>query len=242
MSTDTKAGTTPYAGLPETDSVAHPDTFAIRHLRWVGAVVIRRWYRIRLHGASNVPTTGPVILCSNHIGVVDGPLLAILGPRPVHALTKIEMFKGFLARFLPWAGQIPLDRSYPDKHAISLTLKVLREGNVTAIYPEGARGDGELRRFTGGAAYAALVTGAPVVPVLMFGSRLPGHGAGKIPPRGAKIDIVFGPPFQVPAQDWPRTKEQVGHVSKLLQEHMLVHLDEVRAETGLELPGPLPSM
>ena len=41
-----------------------------------------------------LPATGPVILACNHVGVVDGPLLAIFAPRPVHALTKQEMFKG----------------------------------------------------------------------------------------------------------------------------------------------------
>ena len=53
---------------------------------------------------------GPVIFAANHVGVVDGPLLAIFAPRPVHALTKVEMFRGRLGRFLRASGQMPLDR------------------------------------------------------------------------------------------------------------------------------------
>ncbi len=37
---------------------------------------------------SRCPPTGPVIFAANHVGVIDGPLLAIFAPRPVHALTK----------------------------------------------------------------------------------------------------------------------------------------------------------
>ena len=69
---------------------------------------------MRVHGAEHVPRTGPVIFAANHIGVIDGPLLAIFAPRPVHALTKIEMFKGCAGR-LPaaapgrsrWTGSTP---------------------------------------------------------------------------------------------------------------------------------------
>lgn len=228
--------------LPHTDAVRHPPVWALNGCQRMAQRVIRRRYDVRLTGAANVPASGPVIMASNHVGVADGPLLAIFAPRPVHALTKSEMFTGFMGRFLHASGQIELHRESTDPHAVKQGLKVLAEGHVIGIYPEGTRGDGELHRFARGAAYFAMVSGAPVVPIYMFGSRRPGDGASTLPPKGGRIDLVFAPPFQVPAQPWPRTKEQVGHVSKLLQEHMLVHLDATKASTGLELPGPLPSM
>jgi len=55
-------------------------------LRPLARLVIRRLFEVRIHGADNVPTHGPVIFAANHIGVADGPVLAIFGPRPVHAL------------------------------------------------------------------------------------------------------------------------------------------------------------
>ena len=85
--------------------------------------------------------------------MIDGPLMAIFAPRPVHALTKIEMFRGFLGRFLTAAGQIPLDRFHTDPRAVRLAVHVLREGGVVGIFPEGARGAGELDLFHRGAAY-----------------------------------------------------------------------------------------
>ena len=79
-----------------------------------------------------------MILRPNHVGVIDGPLLAIFAPRPVHALTKMEMFKGFMGGFLLGAGQIPLDRFNPDPRAVKSCLRVLRDGRAVGIFPEGA--------------------------------------------------------------------------------------------------------
>jgi 1-acyl-sn-glycerol-3-phosphate acyltransferase len=210
-------------------------------LRPLARWIIRRRYDVRVHGAAHVPARGPVIYASNHVGVIDGPLLAIFAPRCAHALTKVEMFQGFLGRFLLLSGQIPLDRFHADPGAIRTCLKMLRDGHAIGIYPEGARGAGDLERFHRGAAYLALVSGAPVVPVTMFGSRDPGTHHDRLPHRGARIDLVLGEPYDVEPMPWPRTREQVEKTSLLLREHMLVQLDLARASTGRELPGPLPA-
>ena len=120
-------------------------------------------------------------------------------------------------------------------------LRVLRDGGTVGIYPEGSRGAGDLQRFHRGAAYLALVSGATVIPVTTLGSREPGGSSGSLPRRGAVIDLVFGEPYDVVAVPWPRTREQVEKQSLLLREHMLVQLDQARALTGRELPGPLPA-
>ena len=225
---------------PRSDRVKSAPRYLLHPLRPVARFVTRRRYDVRVVVSPDVPATGPVIYASNHIGVIDGPLLAMFAPRPVHALTKIEMFRGFLGRFLWKAGQIPLDRYHPDPAAVRLCLRVLREGRAVGIYPEGHRGAGDLERFHRGAAYFALVSGAPVVPVTVLGSREPGGSSSSLPPRGARIDLVFGEPWRTDAVPWPRTREQVEKSSLLLREHMLVQLDQARASTGRELPGPLP--
>jgi 1-acyl-sn-glycerol-3-phosphate acyltransferase len=226
--------------LPRSDEVRFPSRFLLSRLRPLARWVIRRRFAVRLHGTEHVPPSGPVIFASNHIGVADGPLLAIFAPRPVHALTKVEMFKGQLGKLLRAAGQIPLDRYRTDPAAVKLCLRVLRDGGAVGIFPEGRRGPGDLTRFHRGAAYFALVSGAPVVPVIMLGSREPGGGSGSLPGRGGAVDIVFGAPITLEKRAWPRTKEQVEQSSMLLREQMLVHLDHARATTGRKLPGPLP--
>lgn len=227
--------------LPRTDDVAAPSTWLLHGGRPVCRWLIERRYDVHVHGAEHVPATGPVVVAANHIGVIDGPLMAIFAPRPVHALTKIEMFQGPLGRFLHWAGQVPLDRWNADPRAVRTSVKVLREGRVAGIFPEGARGSGELELFHRGAAYLALVTGAPVVPLMMFGTREPGGSSSSLPRRGARIDLVFGAPWTVDAVPWPRTRETVGEASRLLRARMLADLQESVRATGRSLPGPLPA-
>jgi 1-acyl-sn-glycerol-3-phosphate acyltransferase len=204
--------------------------------RWL----VRRAYDVRLHGAEHVPPHGPAILSSNHIGIADGPLLAILSPRPAHALTKQELFDTPLGPLLRAAGQVRLDRYHPDAAAVRTCIGLLGHGHLLAVFPEGTRGPGDLGRFHRGVGYLALASGAPVVPVTMLGTRVPGGGASSLPPRGSRIDIVYGAPVTLDAQPWPRTREQVGEASLLLRRHMLSALRDALALTGRELPGPLP--
>ncbi len=72
----------------------------LRGLRPVLRVGVGRWWDLHVHRQDLVPTDGPVVLACNHVGWLDGPLLAICAPRPVHALTKREMFDGRMGAFL----------------------------------------------------------------------------------------------------------------------------------------------
>jgi len=218
----------------------HPARYLLYPLRGLGRTVIRRRVKVRIVDGEKLPSKGGVILACNHVGVADGPLLAIFAPRPVHALTKQEMFKGFMNRFLLSSGQIPLDRFNADPLAVKRCLRVLRSGNVVGIFPEGSRGAGEFDRFHTGAAYLSMVTGAPVVPVVQFGTREPGAGSHSLPAKGIVVDMVFGDPIQLPKVPWPRRKNEVAARSIQLREHLLAHLDHAKARTGRTLPGPLP--
>ncbi|MDQ6527465.1 lysophospholipid acyltransferase family protein [Nocardioides sp. LHD-245] len=217
-----------------------PARWLLRGGRPTSRWLIRRRWDVRVHHAERFPATGPAVVAGNHIGFVDGPLMAIFAPRPVHALTKVEMFRGPLGPFLRASGQIPLDRDHTDPAAVRIALRVLREGHAVGVFPEGTRGPGDLERFRGGAAYLALVTGAPVVPLTFLGSRDPGGSSGSLPHRGARIDIVVGEPYAVDAVPWPRTRENVRLTSAALRDHMQQQLAGALDETGRSLPGPLP--
>ncbi len=219
----------------------HPPTWLLHGGRPTSRWLIRRRYDVREHGTAHVPPQGPVIVAANHTGVIDGPLLAIFGPRPVHALTKREMFDGRLGRFLHSSGQIPLDRVTTDRGAIRACLHVLEHGGAVGIFPEGNRGAGDLTRFRHGAAYLALVTGAPIVPLMMYGTRPAGGGKDALPARGARLDLVYGAPLRVEKRPWPRNKALVAATSAALHERMLDDLRAGLALTGQTLPGPIPA-
>lgn len=230
-----------HEALPRTVATPFPPRRLLHFLRPPSRWLLRRRYTMRVHGAEQVPASGPVIFAANHVGIIDGPLLAVLAPRPVHALTKIEMFRGRLGRFLRWTGQIPLDRDATDPGAVKMALRVLRDGGAIGIFPEGHRGAGELERFHRGAAYLAMVSGAPVVPVIMIGTREPGGHTSSLPARGATLELVFGAPYVTHAVAWPRRREAVEKASLELRERMLHDLREALMTTGRRLPGPLPA-
>lgn len=225
---------------PRTDDLPRPALWLLRGGRPASRWLIRRRWQVVVHGAERVPRLGPVVVAANHIGVIDGPLLAIFSPRPVHALTKIEMFHGVVGWFLVRSGQLPLDRFRTDPRAVRRAVGVLRDGGAVGIFPEGQRGAGTLDLFHRGAAYLALVTGAPVVPLVLVGSRAAGGAMESKPAKGETIDLVYGEPFVVEPVPWPRTRETVGETSARLRAHLLAHLTDALAMLGRELPGPLP--
>lgn len=220
------------AGLPHRYLLGSPLRPPVRSL-------LRRYWDLRV-GPGGFPASGPVIVAANHLGVMDGPLMAIMSPRPVHVLTKEEMFHGLPGAFLTQTGQIRLDRFHPDRAAVRASLATLEAGLALGIFPEGARGAGGLTTLYNGAAYLGLVTGAPIVPLLFFGTRAPGQGSGWVPARGTRIDMVFGEPIVLDQVNWPRTRENVHEATTRVHAHLLAHLAATMAATGLTLPGPLP--
>lgn len=202
-------------------------------------VLLRLGWRVRVLGAEHVPARGPVILAGNHTGAFDGPLMFGTSPRPVHVLTKREVFVGPVGPVLRAVGQIPLNRWVIDFPAILAALRVLANDRVLGLYPEGERGGGDFARLKYGAAYFALRTGAPIVPVVCFGGVRPGRSTSRPPRFRARIDMVYGAPFTVEAAEpWgpylPRhlVAEASGRVRARLLEH-LAHACEL---TGNPVP------
>jgi len=206
----------------------------MRRARPLASRLMRRRWDIRLHHEDRV-IDGPLILAGNHVDVIDGPLMAAISPRPVHALTKSEMYTGKTGRFLEWAGQIPVVRHTPDAYAIRVGLDVLKAGRVLGIYPEGARETGRFEKFEHGVGYFALASGAPVVPVISFGTRATYLSREDVPPRGARLDIWFGDAIRFPAEPWPRRRRRVADISAQIREHLRTALTQAEAETGLIL-------
>lgn len=217
-----------------------PET-GLRTLRPLVRLYLRRRWDLHVEGVEHVPAEGPVIFASNHIGWLDGPLLILCTPRPAHALVKIESFEGRTGLLLRFAGQIPLDRFRRDVGALRTAAGALAAGQSVVIYPEGIRGAGDVATTKDGVAWLALVSGAPVVPVALFGTRPPGGHADARPARGARIDIVYGEPFRVAPQPWPRTRARVAEVGGLVREHLRRHVRRAAERGSLELPGPLPA-
>lgn len=226
--------------LPRSLGVPHPAQGVLHHgRRAAGAILHRRW-DLTIRGAEQVPTHGPLVVVANHIGFLDGPLMAIVAPRPVHVLAKREMYHGALGAFLSATGQIPVLREGPDPAAVKSALRVLRDGGAIGVFPEGTRGGGEVERVKPGAAYLAMAAGASVVPLVFLGTRLPGGSNSSLPPAGSPLVLSFGAPFGVAHRPWPRHQPDTHALSERIRDALLATLDEAMQATGMTLPGPIP--
>ena len=163
-------------------------------------IVFRSW----AEGTENVPREGPAILASNHLSFSDHFFAPLQLPRQVVFLAKSEYFtgrglKGLLSKtFFAGMGQIPVDRSGGEasERALRTGLRVLAEGELLGIYPEGTRTpDGRLYRGKTGVARLALEARVPVIPTAMVGG-FEFQPPGKIMPRLAvRPGVRFGRPL-----------------------------------------------
>jgi 1-acyl-sn-glycerol-3-phosphate acyltransferase len=217
-------------------------------------LVFRSWSR----GRRNVPRRGPVILASNHLSFADHFFGPEPLPRKVVFLAKAEYFtgkgiKGLVSRaFFSGVGQIPIDRTGGEasERALRSGLRVLAEGNVLGIYPEGTRSpDGRLYRGRTGVARLALESRAPVVPCAMMNTFefLP---PGSHSPRfDLRPGVIFGEPMEFSryyGKETDRealravTDEIMAEIDKLSgQEYVNIYAQQ--AKERLQAGEPLPT-
>lgn len=166
--------------------------------------IMRLMFRTRVEGAENIPGSGPVILAGNHLTFIDSMILPLVCDRQVFFIGKDEYVtgKGFKGRAMAWfftgVGMIPVDRDGGRGGVAALMTgrRVLEQGRIFGIYPEGTRSpDGRLYRGRTGIARLTLMTGAPVVPFAMIGTdKLQPNGTGM--PRTGKVTVRFGKPME----------------------------------------------
>jgi 1-acyl-sn-glycerol-3-phosphate acyltransferase len=179
-------------------------------LKWIAlGPLLRLVFRPQVEGAENVPTEGPAILASNHLSYADWLFMPLTLPRRVTFVAKAEYFttpgvKGWFQRlFFSGSGQVPIDRSGASaaEGALTAAKRVLAEGELFGIYPEGTRShDGRLYRGKTGVARLALETGVPVIPVAVVGTDV-------VAPPGKKFGsftrpvVRFGKPLDFERYD-----------------------------------------
>lgn len=121
-----------------------------------------------------VPDKGPLIITSNHTGMIEVPLIfSELLPRPVTGLAKIESWDNwFLKLMFDLFHIIPIKRGEADMEAIHRMLKVLDEGYLLGISPEGTRNKtGALLKAQPGVVILALKSNSPLIPVAHWGGE-----------------------------------------------------------------------
>jgi 1-acyl-sn-glycerol-3-phosphate acyltransferase len=143
-------------------------------LRFVSFPSCRLLYSLRTQAIERVPAAGPVILAPNHFSVMDHWFVGVLLPRQVRFMAKSQLFKGPLFEFvLSHAGAFPVRRGQHDEESMITATTILERGGVLVMYIQGGRSrSGEIgTNARPGIGRLALQTGAPVVPVAIYGSE-----------------------------------------------------------------------
>jgi 1-acyl-sn-glycerol-3-phosphate acyltransferase len=166
-------------------------------LKPIAVALMRLLFRLEVVNPGLVPATGPVLLVSNHVSVLDPPLIGGAAPRPLVFMAKEELFRiPLFGRLIRALNARPVRRDGSDMRALKAALAVLEEGQAILVFPEGTRGEegGPLGDGKPGVGMLAVLSGAPVVPVFVSGSggALP---RGQTLPRPAKVRVSFGPPL-----------------------------------------------
>jgi 1-acyl-sn-glycerol-3-phosphate acyltransferase len=167
-------------------------------------VLARAITRVRFEGQIDaIPRSGPVLICSNHVSnldavVIGGFLMPRLGRR-IQWLAKREFFDWpVLGPLAPHGGLHPVDRGKADVDAYRQAKRILDDGHLLFVFPEGTRShDGALQRGQDGAAALALRTDAVIVPIGVIGADRVWPRGQKLPRPGGRVVIRIGRPFKL---------------------------------------------
>ena len=141
-------------------------------LYWFGKIFLAPFVwllmRPRVKGFQHLFCRGSAIIVSNHWSLGDPILLAIVSPRIIHFMAKKELFEKKVPRFIlqRLLFTFPVNRKQADMASLKQAMHLLERGKVFGIFPEGRRSvTGELDTLEKGAAFLALKTGAPIIPI-----------------------------------------------------------------------------
>jgi 1-acyl-sn-glycerol-3-phosphate acyltransferase len=202
-------------------------TFGHALLDVVAHAATRALFRIDAQDVDKIPQHGPFILVSNHVTAFEFPVLrSILHPRIVRTLAKAESWdRKLMGWMLDQWDAIPIKRGESDMIALRTSLRVLEDGGILGIMPEGTRsGDGRLGRGNPGVAVIALKSGCPIVPMAFWGVEQAKVNAKKL--RRTDFHFRVGDAFLLEPPPEKATREDRQRMADEVMRHIAILLPE----------------
>jgi len=168
-------------------------------------------YRVKAIGRENVPKQGALVLAPNHFSQLDHFFAGVYLRRKVRFMAKSQLFGPPVLTFIfKHGGVFPVRRGHRDEEAFKTAFELIDQGEMLLVYAEGGRSrSGELGEAKPGIGRLALESGAPIVPVAIYGSeRARGWKRGRFP----KVTVQFGEPLSFPVEA-PASRERQQEVA-----------------------------
>ena len=151
-------------------------------LRFIGSLVCKILFRLKVEGIENIPAKGSIIIAANHSSFLDPIAVGVAVPRHIRWVVRKDVFDVWWLKWL-----FVLTGTIRENGSVGKAVHLLGTGAAVGVFPEGARSfDGKLGEGKKGAAVMALEAGATVIPCAVI-------GASKAFPRAA----IFPRPFPV---------------------------------------------
>ena len=203
-----------------------------RTVRTIGSAIFHLASAPRVFHAERAPRTGAYLLAANHTCAYDAPLLIAVNPRMIHWLSIVELFRHPLSRwFLSSFGALPLDRSKADTLTVRRLMRLLREGRVVGIFPEGGVRLHENSVLQSGAIQAgvcklAQLAGVPVLPCVVLGAENFQRWTSWLPGARTHWAVAFGELIL------PRTEPDRATARAAMAEEITLALRNLRSEVA----------
>lgn len=198
--------------------------------------IIKAGFRLRSLDAGRIPGSG-AILAANHMSVLDPIVIAVLAAERGRTLRFLAAAEAFNIPLVGWGlrrlSQIPIRRGERDQAALDTAAEVIRAGALAGIFPEGKVNDlPDLLDGRRGAARLALISGAPLIPVGIWGThrRWPKSGLTLKRPLRPALAVAFGEPIE-PSGD-ATSADDLRKITETLMEAIEEQRDRARLAAG----------
>lgn len=162
-------------------------------VKYTAYLLLKFYNRFEFYNSNNCPSSGAVIIVANHSSALDGFFIGCCLNREINTMVKQESFENpFTSWFLRKVNSFPVDRFKPDPSAFKTSIKILTNGEILTLFPEGTRNpNGKIKPFKPGAIRLAIKLKVPILPAFIDGNHLINPPKSMFP-RPYKLRVMFG--------------------------------------------------
>jgi len=142
-------------------------------LKLIFTILFKMLYRVEVSGYENIPKSGRLILCSNHLSYVDPLIIVGYFSRHVYFMAKKEVFNSrVLGEIVSFLNAFPVSRDSLDRKVIKNSIDILNSDEVLCMFPEGTRStEGVIRDGHKGVGLISILSGSPILPMALSGTN-----------------------------------------------------------------------